>query len=78
MRIRRLTLTLPPRMRGTAQQDARRLAEGLARSLQARGETLPADTLSVTVPSEGRPAAHLETPVARAALAAMSGKPGRR
>lgn len=37
MRIRRLTLTLSPRMRGTAGHDARMIAEALGRALAERG-----------------------------------------
>ena len=37
MRIRRLTLTLPARMRGTAGYDARAIAEALGRALAERG-----------------------------------------
>ncbi|MEM7505597.1 MAG: hypothetical protein AAF415_02540 [Pseudomonadota bacterium] len=33
MRIRRLKLTLPPRMKGTASQDARMIAQAIAEKL---------------------------------------------
>lgn len=37
MRIRRLTLTLPPHLRDTAHHDARRIAEALAQQAHANG-----------------------------------------
>lgn len=41
MRLRRLIITLPPRLRGTAEHDARAIAEAVGRALAERGADAP-------------------------------------
>lgn len=52
MLIRRLSITLPARMRAGAEHDARALAEAIAGELAARGQT-PHERLSVSLPDTG-------------------------
>ena len=50
MRIKRLTITLPPRMKHTAQHDARAIGEAMAQALYAGGGQVS----EVTVPGHGQ------------------------
>lgn len=77
MRLRRLTLTLPARMRHSAPQDARRIAEAVAQSLHAQTGTPPSQ-IRLELQGQHKPATHLSHDVARATRDALSGKPGRR
>lgn len=69
MLIRRLTLTLPARLRATAHHDARAIAEALALEL-SRGA--PQGSLALALPGNG-----LTGPILAAALAAQAPKGGR-
>lgn len=51
MHIRRLTLTLPARMRGTAERDARLIAQGIAERLGPDA----APNLTLTLQGSGAP-----------------------
>ncbi len=62
MRLRRLTLTLPARMKDTAHHDARRIAEALARELHGR-DAAPG---RVTIAGHGQTGAALAQRVALA------------
>lgn len=68
MIIRRLTLTLPARLRPAAAQDARTIAEAVARALPEAASARP-DTLRVVVEGRGQSAAAL----AAAAAAGLAG-----
>lgn len=61
MIIRRISLKLPASMRGTAEHDARAIAEALATGLTQRGA---ASKISLAMPAQGR-----SGPVLGAALA---------
>ncbi len=52
MQIKRLTLSLPPRMKHSAHHDARTIAEALAQALYANGGQLS----ELTVPGHGQDA----------------------
>ena len=57
MRIRRITLTMPPRLKTTANADARQIAETVAEAISAHGEA--SNRLSIEIPGNGRPARHM-------------------
>jgi hypothetical protein len=63
MKIRRLTLTLPARMKATAHHDARTIAEAVANALHDNG----GQTGPVTLPGHG----HSSTVLASRAAAAL-------
>jgi hypothetical protein len=63
MKIQHMRLVLPPRMRNTAQVDARTIAEAAARTLQAKGAIK--GPVSVQVQGHGRPARFIARDVAR-------------
>lgn len=54
MIIRRMTIVLPPRLRGSAAQVARAIAEEAAVSLSGPGAS-PGEHLSVAIEGRGRP-----------------------
>ncbi|MCB4768048.1 hypothetical protein LGR54_05485 [Ancylobacter sp. Lp-2] len=62
MRIRRIRLVLPSRMRGAADGDARQIAETVARALLREGAT--AGTLRIEVNGAGRSAGHMAADLA--------------
>ena len=63
MKIKRLTLTLPARFRASAEQDARRIAQEIAKQLNARTSNLDAANIAVTVNAQGIQGATLATAV---------------
>ena len=62
MRIRRVTLTLPARMKGTAAHDARAIGEALGRALHDSG----GETTSITLEGHGQSGSVLAVRVAAA------------
>ncbi len=64
--IRRLSLTLPASMKGTAEHDARRIAEALGQKLYENG----GQTASIHIEGHGQASAQLAT---RAAMALPKG-----
>ena len=76
MRIRRIRLVLPPRLRATARADAHRIAVAAAEALGAHAASAAA--APVTVAAAGRPAAALAREVAgRLGTSAGAGRTGR-
>ena len=75
VRIRRLRLALPPRLRGTAAADARRIAEAAALAVHesAAGATGPIELPPIRVQGAGRPAAALAGEVAGRVGSALRG-----
>jgi hypothetical protein len=57
MKIRRLTLTLPARMKDTAHHDARAIAEAVAQGLHKNG----GQTVPITLQGHGQTASVLAT-----------------
>ncbi|MCC0029723.1 MAG: hypothetical protein H6891_05415 [Brucellaceae bacterium] len=72
MKIRRIRLVLPPRMRGSAQGDARAIADTLASALAMHGDVH--GPLRVEVPGAGRPPAHLRADLTNAVNSAAGAK----
>ena len=62
MHIRRLTITLPARMKHTAHHDARAIAEAVAQALHANG----GEVRDITVPGRGQSGLTLATRVGAA------------
>ncbi len=76
MRIRRIRIALPPRMKGTAAADARLIAETIATALH--GSSAGGAPLRIAVDGAGRPARHLTHDLVGAAgrAARTSGREG--
>ncbi len=64
MRIRRMRLILPARMRDTAQLDAREIAKAAAHTLESTG--VAKGQVHIRVEGHGRPAAFIAADVKRA------------
>ena len=69
MRIRRIRLVLPPRMRNGADGEARHIAETVAQALAGHGN--PHGPLRIEVQGGGRPAQHMANDIAGAATHAV-------
>ena len=75
MKIRRIRLVLPPRMRHSAGADARTIADAVAGTL-AKGGSVDGP-LRVEVAGAGRPANHLRAGLAHAVNRALGARPRR-
>ncbi|WP_238366287.1 hypothetical protein [Mesobacterium pallidum] len=73
MKIRRLTLTLPAHMRGTAEHDARAIAEALGRALTEKGAAQSSNLGPITLQAHGQMGPVLATRVAQAAKGGRHG-----
>ena len=69
MRIRRIRLVLPQRMRNGADGDARHIAETVAQALAGHGSAH--GPLRIEIPGGGRPARHMAHDIAGAATRAV-------
>lgn len=69
MRIRRMTIRLPARLRGTAEQDARRIAQAVAEQLQGDQPK----RLSIDVSAQGASGHALAQVVGRSVSALRKG-----
>lgn len=74
MRIKRIRLVLPPRLRNSASGDARAIADTLANALAENGGAGANGPLRIEVPGAGRSPAHLRADLTRAVNSAISAR----